>query len=103
MWRVEHVGRADGSACTQNSYARVSYAFVPLLLLALTPIPCVGDLLALVAVIWALIVYVLAIARRHPLRHTARLRQRCRPCPDCSSDRRPARRCGVFSILSVLM
>ena len=45
----------------QRFYAGVSYAFVPLLLLALTPIPCVGGLLALVAAIWALIVYVLAV------------------------------------------
>ncbi len=45
----------------QRFYAGVSYAFVPLLLLALTPIPCAGGLLALIAAIWALIIYVLAV------------------------------------------
>ena len=56
------VAKLLGASTTlQRFYAGVSYAFVPLLLLALTPIPCVGGLLALIAAIWALIVYVLAV------------------------------------------
>jgi hypothetical protein len=45
----------------QRFYAGVSYATVPLLLLALTPIPCIGGLLALIVGIWSLTVYVLAV------------------------------------------
>jgi hypothetical protein len=45
----------------QHFFAGTSYACLPLLLLALTPIPYLGPLAALVAVIWALIVYVLAV------------------------------------------
>lgn len=45
----------------QRFYAGVSYAYLPLLLLGLTPIPFVGWLFALAAWIWALIVYVRAV------------------------------------------
>lgn len=45
----------------QHFFAGTSYACLPLLLLALIPIPFLGGLAALVAAIWALIVYVLAV------------------------------------------
>ncbi len=59
---VMAVAKLLGAPTTlQRFYAGVSYAFVPLLLLALTPIPCVGGLLALIAGIWSVVVYVLAV------------------------------------------
>jgi hypothetical protein len=45
----------------QRFYAGVSYAFVPLLLLGLIPFPCVGAIVALIAGIWSLVIYVLAV------------------------------------------
>ena len=45
----------------QHFFAGTSYACLPLLLLAFIPIPVLGGLAALVAAIWALIVYVLAV------------------------------------------
>ena len=45
----------------QRHYAGVSYAYLPLLLLGLTPIPYVGPVFALAGLIWAMVVYVRAV------------------------------------------
>lgn len=45
----------------QRFYAATSFAAVPLLLLALTPIPCIGALVTVVAVLWAGAVYSQAV------------------------------------------
>lgn len=39
-------------------YAATSYAFVPLLLTALSPIPCLGALATFIAVLWSFVIYV---------------------------------------------
>ncbi len=59
---VMAVAKLLGAPTTlQRFYAGVSYAFVPLLLLALTPIPFISGLLTLIAGIWSFVVYVLAV------------------------------------------
>lgn len=45
----------------QRFYGGVSYAALPLALLALTPIPWIGPLIGLVALVWAFIIYVRAV------------------------------------------
>jgi hypothetical protein len=56
------VSRLWGATTTlQRFYAATSYAVAPLLLTALTPIPCLGALAGLVAGIWAGVVYVHAV------------------------------------------
>lgn len=55
------VNKALGATVTlQRFYAATGYAAVPLLLTGLSPIPCLGPLLALVGVLWAALVYVKA-------------------------------------------
>ena len=49
------------SATLQRFYAATSYAAVPLLLLGLTPIPCLGAMAWLIGVLWALLVYGAAV------------------------------------------
>lgn len=45
----------------QRFYGGVSYAALPLVLLALTPIPWIGPLIGLAALAWAFIIYVRAV------------------------------------------
>lgn len=45
----------------QHFYAGTSYACLPFLLLALTIIPCLGGLAAIVAFVWAFIIYLRAV------------------------------------------
>lgn len=45
----------------QQFYEATSYAAAPLVLLALSPVPCVGTLVALAAVIWSGAIYVAAL------------------------------------------
>jgi len=45
----------------QRFYGGVSYAALPLVLLALTPIPWIGPLIGLAALVWAFIIYVRAV------------------------------------------
>jgi hypothetical protein len=45
----------------QHFYAATSYAFVPLVLTAFAPIPCVGVLAGLVALFWAFVLYIHAV------------------------------------------
>ncbi len=45
----------------QRFYGGVSYAALPLVLLALTPIPWIGPLIGLVALVWAFVIYVRAV------------------------------------------
>lgn len=67
IWLVYGLGvlvttRFYGATSTlQQFYAATSYAAVPLLLLALSLVPCLGALIALVGIAWAAAVYVAAI------------------------------------------
>jgi hypothetical protein len=45
----------------QRFYAATGYAVVPLVFTALSPIPCLGAIVSLVAWIWALVIYVQAL------------------------------------------
>lgn len=45
----------------QRFYGGVSYAALPLVLLTLTPIPWIGPLIGLAALVWAFIIYVRAV------------------------------------------
>jgi hypothetical protein len=45
----------------QRFYAATSYAYVPLLLTGLSPIPCLGVLAGLAAMLWAFAIYVHAV------------------------------------------
>ncbi len=49
------------TATLQHFYAATSYAYLPLILTALGPVPCLGPLAILVALIWSLFVYVHAV------------------------------------------
>jgi hypothetical protein len=42
-------------------YAATAYAYTPLLLMALSPIPCLGPLMSLVGLVWAAVLYVHAV------------------------------------------
>ena len=50
-----------GSTATlQRFYAATSYAAVPLLLVGLAPIPCVGTIAGVIGLVWAAVVYIFA-------------------------------------------
>ena len=56
------VSKLLGATTTlQHFYAATSYAYLPLLLLGLRPIPCLGTIASLIAVVWALVLYVQAV------------------------------------------
>jgi hypothetical protein len=56
------VAKLLGSTATlQRFYALTSYTALPLVLLALSPIPCLGLVAQTVAALWALVVYVAAV------------------------------------------
>lgn len=56
------VSKLFGATATlQHFYAATSYAYLPLILTALGPVPCLGPLAILVALIWSLFVYVRAV------------------------------------------
>lgn len=50
-----------GRTTLQRFYAATAYAFTPLLLTVLTPIPCLGALAAVVAVVWMIVLYTHAV------------------------------------------
>lgn len=56
------VSKLFGATATlQHFYAATSYAYLPLILTALAPVPCLGLLAILVALVWSLFVYVRAV------------------------------------------
>jgi hypothetical protein len=56
------VAKLFGAPTTlQRFYAATSFAFVPLVLTGLSPIPCIGGLAGLVALFWMFILYVHAV------------------------------------------
>lgn len=56
------VAKLLGATTTlQRFYAATGYAALPLLLLALTPIPCLGTLAGLVAIAWSLLIFAQAV------------------------------------------
>jgi hypothetical protein len=48
-------------ATLQRFYAATAYAFTPLLLTALSPVPCLGALATLAGVIWLVVMYIHAV------------------------------------------
>jgi hypothetical protein len=53
--------KAFGATMTlQRFYAATGYAALPLLLTGVSPIPCLGPLLALVGAVWAAVIYIRA-------------------------------------------
>ncbi len=56
---VAHVFGAQTTL--QRFFSTTAYAFLPLVLLTLTPIPCVGPLAGLLALIWAALIYFNAV------------------------------------------
>ena len=56
---VSHI--FGGRTTLQRFYAATAYAFTPLLLTVLTPIPCLGALATFVAVIWMIVLYTHAV------------------------------------------
>jgi hypothetical protein len=67
VWLAYGLGVLVTSKCLgatttlQRFYAATSYAFTPLLLTALSPIPCVGGLATLVGAAWFVVMYVHAV------------------------------------------
>jgi len=56
---VSHI--LGGRTTLQRFYAATAYAFTPLLLTVLSPIPCIGALAAFIAVIWMIVLYTHAV------------------------------------------
>jgi hypothetical protein len=67
LWLVYGLGvlvvcKLFGAPATlQRFYAATAYAFTPLLLMALSPIPCLGALATVVGVIWLVVMYIHAV------------------------------------------
>jgi hypothetical protein len=56
------VAKLFGARTTlQRFYAATAYAYTPLLLMALSPIPCLGALVSLAGLVWAAVLYVHAV------------------------------------------
>ncbi|MEZ4727528.1 MAG: hypothetical protein R3E79_10380 [Caldilineaceae bacterium] len=73
LWLVYGLGvlvvlKVQGATTTlPHFYAATSYAFVPLVLLGLRPLPYLGLLFALVGIVWAALIYGKAIRTLTPL------------------------------------
>ncbi|RIK35608.1 MAG: hypothetical protein DCC55_29835 [Chloroflexi bacterium] len=50
-----------GPTTLQRFYAATAYAFTPLLLAALSPIPCLGALATFVGIVWMVVMYIHAV------------------------------------------